>query len=73
MSIEEKKEIRDKLGNLEEELARDRDMPEKVKSAIKSLKDILDICIAFEEKYGEDLISIEEEINREMKRQKKKF
>jgi len=75
MSIEEGKELRDKLRDLEKELARDRDIPERVRSAIKSLKDILDIRIAFEEKYGEDLnlISIEEEINRELKRQKKKF
>ena len=73
MSIEEGKEIRDNLRDIEKELARDRDIPEKVRSAIKGLKDILDIRIAFEEKYGEDLISIEEEINRELKRQKKKL
>jgi len=75
MSIKEEKEIRDNLRDIEKELARDRDIPERVRSAIKSLKDILDIRIAFEEKYGEDLnlISIEEEINRELKRQKKKF
>jgi len=73
MSIEEGKELRDKLRDLEKELARDRDIPERGRSAIKSLENILDICISFEEKYGEDLISIEEEIKRELERQKKKF
>jgi len=66
MSIEEGKEILDKLRGIEKELARDKECPERMISVIKSLGNMVAMWIAFEEKCGENIKAIEEAIKREL-------